>query len=156
MKVSNNEDLEKNGMRTAATIIPVIAEEVIIPSPAYVFNDEHVNHPRPPLPPRCVGGNCSGVLSSRLGTRKNKYLMTLSGPDFRWIVSCSNCTRKWHACHFLCGHLQKNFSPGSKRYHKARARTFQSVAEEDQASMSEESKEQRAESYLQGTEKEFE
>lgn len=107
LKVSNNEDLEKNGMRTAATIIPVIAEEVIIPSPAYVFNDEHVNHPRPPLPPRCVGGNCSGVLSSRLGTRKNKYLMTLSGPDFRWIVSCSDCTRKWHACHFLCGHLQK-------------------------------------------------
>lgn len=48
-----------------------------------------------------------------LGKRKNKYLKSLEGPDIRWVVSCSACPKKWHACHFLCGHLQKISSIGS-------------------------------------------
>jgi len=73
---------------------------------------------RPPLPSKCPGKGCDGKLSLHLGTRKNKYLTHLKikhmsdgsyphGPEFRWIVTCSTCPKKWHACHFLCGHLQK-------------------------------------------------
>jgi len=61
----------------------------------------------PPHPSKCLQKGCDGILSLRLGNRKNKYLTKLDGPDFRWIVDCSKCRTKWHACHYLCGHLQK-------------------------------------------------
>ncbi len=67
----------------------------------------------PPLPPVCPANGCVGTLSLKLGTRKNKYLKGLNGPDFRWIASCSQCLSKFHCCHHLCGHLQKISSLGS-------------------------------------------
>ena len=67
----------------------------------------------PPLPSSCPEIGCNGVLSPQMGTRKNKYLVGLDGPDFRWIITCSKCSRKWHACHFLCGKLQKISSMGA-------------------------------------------
>lgn len=67
----------------------------------------------PPLPPSCPGKGCTGTLSVALGKRINKQLMKLNGPDFRWIVSCSDCTTRWHSCHFLCGHISKISPIGS-------------------------------------------
>ena len=68
---------------------------------------------RPPLPSSCPEKNCAGVLSAVLGKRKNKNLKNMPGPDFRWIVSCTICSTKWHACHFLCGHISKISPVGS-------------------------------------------
>lgn len=116
LKVSNGTEQKNDIVATssATNIIPPIAEAVVMSSRVDELNkDHHTTYQRPPLPPRCPGDECSGILSSRLGTRKNKYLVNLDGPDFRWIVYCSECTRKWHACHFLCGHLQKISPLGS-------------------------------------------
>lgn len=100
---------------TVATPLPIIASAQTVTSLSSV--DElyggNNNYQHPPLPPECTGEGCTGKLSSYLGSRKNKYLTELDGPDFRWIVSCSLCSRKWHACHFLCGHLQKISTLGS-------------------------------------------
>jgi len=71
------------------------------------ITSEGNTYQRPPIPLLCVEDGCDGILSSKLGKRKTKYLTTLDGPDFRWIISCSNCSSKWHSCHFLCGHMQK-------------------------------------------------
>jgi len=68
---------------------------------------------RPPLPSMCPQEGCNGLLSSSLGNRKNKKLKGPNRPDRRWIVSCSKCPTKWHACHFLCGQLSKITPMGS-------------------------------------------
>lgn len=67
----------------------------------------------PPLPSTCPEKTCSGILSVSLGKRRNKYLQSIQGPDSRWLVDCSMCSTKWHACHFNCGHIQKIGSMGS-------------------------------------------
>ncbi len=62
----------------------------------------------PPLPPQCPEKDCTGTLSCALGKRKNQNLINIPNtPDFRWMVSCSKCSTKWHACHFLCGHMAR-------------------------------------------------
>lgn len=100
---------------TGAFTLPIASSSIrsiITSSPVDELYEGNQNK-SPPLPSACQGEGCIGTLSSHLGTRKNKYLTGLDGPDFRWIVTCSDCSRKWHACHFLCGHLQKISSMGS-------------------------------------------
>ena len=111
LKLSN----DQQSLDISSISLPVIASAqtvTTLSSGEDLYRGNH-NYQRPPLPPECPGEGCSGVLSSHLGSRKNKYLTGLDGPNFRWIVSCSQCTRKWHACHFLCGHLQKISTMGS-------------------------------------------
>mmetsp|Transcript_4937 Transcript_4937/g.9420 ORF Transcript_4937/g.9420 Transcript_4937/m.9420 type:complete len:473 (-) Transcript_4937:149-1567(-) len=66
---------------------------------------------QPPLPSSCPEKNCHGSLSSHQGKRKIKALIKLQGPDYRWIVTCSDCNSRWHACHFMCGYLSKISRP---------------------------------------------
>jgi hypothetical protein len=89
-----------------ATLIPVNYNEISL-NEGFVTS-EGKKYKCPPLPFSCIEDDCDGILSSKLGRRINNYLRSLDGPNFRWIVSCSKCTNKWHSCHFLCGHLQKN------------------------------------------------
>jgi hypothetical protein len=66
---------------------------------------------QPPLPSSCPEKNCHGTLSAHQGKRKVKALIKLQGPDYRWIVTCSDCSTRWHSCHFLCGYLSKISRP---------------------------------------------
>ena len=97
---------EFNIVVTDATVIPINDGKISLKEQFII--SEGKKYKRPPLPFSCVEDGCDGILSSKLGQRINNYLRSLNnGPNFRWIVSCSKCTNKWHSCHFLCGHLQK-------------------------------------------------
>jgi hypothetical protein len=94
-----------------ATVITINDAEISLKEEFII--SEGKKYKRPPLPFSCIEDTCDGILSSKLGRRINNYLKSLNnGPHFRWIVSCSKCTNKWHSCHFLCGHLQKISSIG--------------------------------------------
>jgi len=85
-------------------------------------------HKPPPLPSSCPENGCTGMCLSVLGKRRNNHLIGLKGPDCRWFISCTKCNTRWHACHFLCGHLAKISSIGSSdiiRHEKGRFNKWQ-------------------------------
>ena len=111
---SSIDKIQKHGPNINVNIATSsFSAEPTIPSSRSEKNPKLSSYKLPPLPSSCPEAHCSGTLSVSLGKRKNKYLKSLEGPDFRWVVSCSACPKKWHACHFLCGHLQKISSIGS-------------------------------------------
>jgi len=110
---TNIRPVDDSSRNDAGAVVPVVSNSssnsnISSSSMNGNFNGEFEE---PPLPTICPEKTCGGIgtLTCELGKRSSKHLVSLGSgtPDFRWVVSCSQCNIKWHACHFLCGHLAK-------------------------------------------------
>ncbi len=105
-------DMNTNVEPSPSTVISTAAKSTVATTSSSIKSYEHsknqYGYQYPPLPPQCPEKDCNGTLACSLGKRRNKNLIKIPNtPDFRWMVSCNKCSVKWHACHFLCGHMAR-------------------------------------------------